>query len=131
EEYRQGVLANPYGRMRLFLPMLIFQQSPYRRSTIGSIEDLDAATIGDVRQFHATYYRPDNAVLIVAGNFDQTQLDGWIDRYMAPIANPARPLPANDASEPEPTAPREMTVHAPNVPLPAVVRAWPTVPYGH
>ena len=131
EEYRQGVLANPYGRMRLFLPMLIFQQSPYRRSTIGSIENLDAATIEDVRRFHATYYRPDNAVLIVAGNFDQAELDGWIDRYVAPIANPDRPLPANDASEPEPTGPREMTVHAPNVPLPAVVRAWPTVPYGH
>ena len=131
EEYRQGVLANPYGRMRLFLPMLIFQQSPYRRSTIGSIENLDAATIEDVRRFHATYYRPDNAVMIVAGNFDQAELDGWIDRYMAPIANPDRPLPANDASEPEPTGPREMTVHAPNVPLPAVVLAWPTVPYGN
>ena len=131
EEYRQGVLANPYGRMRLFLPMLIFQQSPYRRSTIGSIENLDAATIEDVRRFHATYYRPDNAVLIVAGNFDQAELDGWVDRYMAPIANPDRPLEVTDASEPEPTGPREMTVHAPNVPLPAGVRAWPTVPYGH
>ncbi|WP_426052136.1 M16 family metallopeptidase [Brevundimonas sp. SL161] len=131
EEYRQGVLANPYGRMRLFLPMLIFQHSPYRRSTIGSIENLDAATIEDVRRFHATYYRPDNAVLIVAGNFDQAELDGWIDRYMAPIANPDRPLEVTDASEPEPTGPREMTVHAPNVPLPAVMRAWPTVPYGH
>ncbi len=131
EEYRQGVLANPYGRLRLFLPMLLFKQSPYRRSTIGSIEDLDAATIEDVRRFHATYYRPDNAVLIVAGNFDQAELDGWIDRYFTPIANPDRPLEVTDASEPEPTGPREMTVHAPNVPLPAVVRAWPTVPYGH
>ena len=131
EEYRQGVLANPYGRMRLFLPMLIFQDSPYRRSTIGSIEDLDAATIEDVRRFHATFYRPDNAFLVVAGNFDQAELDGWIDRYFAPIANPDRPLEVTDATEPEPTGPREMTVHAPNVPLPAVVRAWPTVPYGH
>ena len=131
EEYRQGVLANPYGRMRLFLPMLLFKESPYRRSTIGSIEDLDAATIEDVRRFHATFYRPDNAFLIVAGNFDQAELDGWIDRYFAPIANPDRPLEVTNAAEPEPTGPREMTVHAPNVPLPAVVLAWPTVPYGH
>ncbi len=131
EEYRQGVLANPYGRMRLFLPMLLFKESPYRRSTIGSIEDLDAATIEDVRRFHATFYRPDNAFLIVAGNFDQAELDGWIDRYFAPIANPDRPREVTNASEPEPTGPREMTVHAPNVPLPAVVLAWPTVPYGH
>jgi len=48
---------------------------PYARPGIGSIEDLDAATIDDVRAFHATYYRPDNAILVVAGNFDPAQLD--------------------------------------------------------
>ncbi len=130
EEYRQGVLAQPYGRLfSLFVPATIYQDSPYRRSTIGSIEDLDAATIEDVRRFHATYYRPDNAFLIVAGNFDQAQLDGWIDRYLAPIPNPDRPLPANNVVEREPTGPREITFHVPNVPLPAVVLAWPTVAY--
>jgi zinc protease len=56
------------------------QEHPYRRTTIGSIEDLDAATLEDVLRFHATYYRPDNAILMVAGNFDQAQLDGWIDQ---------------------------------------------------
>ena len=130
EEYRQGVLAQPYGRLfSLFVPATIYQDSPYRRSTIGSIENLDAATIEDVRRFHATYYRPDNAFLIVAGNFDQAQLDGWIDQYLAPLPNPDRPLPANRVVEPEPTGPREVTFHAPNVPLPAVVLAWPTVAY--
>jgi len=130
EEYRQGVLAQPYGRLfSLFVPATVYQESPYRRSTIGSIENLDAATIEDVRRFHATYYRPDNAFLIVAGNFDQAQLDGWIDRYLAPLPNPDRPLPANRVVEPEPTGPREVTFHAPNVPLPAVVLAWPTVAY--
>jgi zinc protease len=130
EEYRQGVLAQPYGRLfSLFMPATIYQESPYRRGVIGSLENLDAATIEDVRRFHATYYRPDNAILIVAGNFDQTQLDGWIDRYMAPIANPDRPLPDNNVVEPEPTGPREATFYAPNVPLPAVVLAWPTVAY--
>lgn len=132
EEYRQGVLAQPYGRLfSLFVPATIYQDSPYRRSTIGSIEDLDAATIEDVRRFHATYYRPDNAFLIVSGNFEPAQLDGWIDRYFAPIANPERPLPDSTVVEPEPTGPREVTFHAPNVPLPAVVLAWPTVAYDH
>ena len=132
EEYRQGVLASPYGRLfSLFVPATIYQDHPYRRSTIGSIEDLDAATIEDVRRFHATYYRPDNAYLIVSGNFDQGQLDGWIDRYFGPLTNPDRSLPANDVREPEPTGPREATFHAPNVPLPAVVLAWPTVRYDH
>jgi zinc protease len=132
EEYRQGVLAQPYGRLfSVFMPATIYQESPYRRTTIGSIEDLDAATIEDVRRFHATYYRPDNAILMVAGNFDQAQLDAWVDQYLAPIPNPERPLPDNNVVEPEPTGPREATFHAPNVPLPAVVLAWPTVPYAH
>ncbi|MFN3558616.1 MAG: M16 family metallopeptidase [Brevundimonas sp.] len=130
EEYRQGVLASPYGRLfSLFVPATMYQEHPYRRSTIGSIENLDAATIEDVRRFHATFYRPDNAYLIVAGNFDQAQLDGWIDQYFGPLTNPDRPLPVNDVREPEPTGPREVTFHAPNVPLPAVVLAWPGVRY--
>lgn len=132
EEYRQRILASPYGRLvGLFMPSTIYQAHPYRRPGIGSIEDLDAATIEDVRRFHATYYRPDNAVLIVAGNFDQAQLDGWVDQYFAPLNNPGRPLPVNDVREPEPTGPREATYYAPNVPLPAAVISWPVVPYGH
>jgi len=131
EEYRQGVLASPYGRLfSVFMPETIYQAHPYRRTTIGSIEDLDAATIEDVRRFHATYYRPDNAILIVAGNFDEAQLSGWVDQYFAPLKNPDRPLPANDVKEPEPTGPREATFYAPNVPLPAVVIAYPAIAYG-
>jgi zinc protease len=130
EEYRQSVLSSPYGRLfGLFVPATLYQDHPYRRSTIGSIENLDAATIEDVRRFHATYYRPDNAYLIVAGNFDQAQLDRWIDQYFSPLTNPGRPLPVNNVREPEPTGPREATFYAPNVPLPAVVLAWPAVRY--
>src|SRR5690606_36417898 len=84
-----------------------------------------------VLRFHATYYRPDNAILIVAGNFDQAQLDRWVDQYFAPLEKPSTPLPANAVVEPEPTAPRSATYYAPNVPLPAVVLAWNTVPYAH
>jgi len=128
EEYRQGILASPYGRLfGLFMPQTIYQDHPYRRPGIGSIEDLDAATIEDVRRFHATYYRPDNAILIVAGNYDEAQLNGWIDQYFGPITNPDRPLPVNDVVEPEPTQAREAIFHAPNVPLPAVVVAYPAV----
>ena len=131
EEYRQGVLASPYGRLfGVFMPETIYQAHPYRRTTIGSIEDLDAATIEDVRRFHATYYRPDNTILIVAGNFDEAKLNGWVDQYFAPLKNPARPLPANDVKEPQPTGPREATFYAPNVPLPAVVIAYPAIAYG-
>ena len=132
EEYRQSYQANPYSRFfGLFAPQTIYQEHPYRRPGIGSIEELNAATIEDVRRFHATYYRPDNAVLIVAGNFDQAQLDSWIDQHFAPLTNPDTAIPANDVVEPPLTGPKEATFYGPNVPLPAVMLAWKTVPYGH
>lgn len=132
EELRQRILASPYGRLfGLYMPREIYREHPYRRPGIGSLEDLSAATIEDVRRFHETFYRPDNAVLIVAGDFDQAQLDAWVDQYFGGLDNPDRPIPANDVAEPEPTGPREATYYAPNVPLPAVVVAWPTVEYAH
>ncbi|HEY0052726.1 MAG TPA: pitrilysin family protein [Caulobacteraceae bacterium] len=132
EEYRLRVLSSPYGRLfRLHAPNLIYEAHPYRRSGIGSMADLDAATIEDVRAFHATYYRPDNAFIIVAGNFEQAQMDAWIDQYFAGIPNPGRPLPVNNVAEPEPTGPRDGIFYAPNVPLPAAMIAWPTVAYRH
>lgn len=131
EEYRLRVLSTPYGRFqRLHAPAFTFQTSPYRRPGIGSIADLDAADISDVLAFHETFYRPDNAYLIVAGNFDQAQLDAWIDQYFGPIERPDRPLPVNRVEETYGPA-REATFYGPNVPLPMVQIAWPTVPYGH
>jgi len=130
EEYRQRILASPYGRLfGLFTPETIYQDHPYRRPGIGSIEELNASTLDDVLRFHATYYRPDNAMLIVAGNFDQAQLDAWVNEYFAPLKRPATPMPLNNVKEPEPTGPRTATYYAPNVPLPAVVLAWNTVAY--
>jgi len=126
EELRQRVLASPYGRLFYFyLNQANYTVHPYGRPGIGSIEDLDAATVEDVRAFHATYYRPDNAVLVVAGNFDQAQLDRWVDTYFADIARPNRPIPRDYPTEPVRTQPREYTVYAPNVPLPAIMISYP------
>ena len=131
EEFRQRVLSTPYGRFqRLHSQAFIFQDSPYRRPGIGSIADLDAATIDDVLRFHETFYRPDNAYLIVAGNFDQAQLDHWIDQYFGVIDNPGRPLPENNVPETFGPA-REATFYGPNVTLPMVQITWPTVAYDH
>ncbi len=125
EELRSRVLADPYGRfVRLMIPAETFSTHPYRRSGIGSIEELDAATIDDVLNFHAEYYRPDNATLVVVGNFDEAQLDAWVDRYFGPIARPATPLKTVTAVEPERTGSRVVTGYAPNVPLPAVAITW-------
>ncbi len=126
EELRQRVLASPYGRLfYLYLNQTNYDVHPYGRPGIGSIEDLDAATVEDVRAFHATYYRPDNAVLVVAGNFNQAQLDAWVDEYFGDISRPNRPIPRDYPTEPERTAAREFTVYAPNVPLPAVMISYP------
>ena len=100
EEYRQSVLAPPYGKFEYFLQQKSFVEHPYKRPTIGSIEDLDAASLQDVREFHATYYRPDNATLVVVGDFDPKQLDAWVDKYFGPIAKPTRPLPRVTVKEP-------------------------------
>ncbi|HYI47234.1 MAG TPA: pitrilysin family protein [Allosphingosinicella sp.] len=129
EELRSRVLAAPYGRLfYLYLPQISYSVHPYARPGIGSIEDLDAATIDDVRAFHATYYRPDNAVLVVAGNFDPAQFDRWVDQYFGPIARPAAAIPRVTAVEPEQREARRYTVYEANIPLPAVLIAFPAPP---
>lgn len=126
EELRQRVLADPYGRLfSLDLPEASFQIHPYHRPPIGSIADLDSATLDDVRAFHAVYYRPDNASLIIVGNFDQALVDAWVDQYFGPIARPAWPIPKVTAVEPLRTAPETVDAYGPNVPLPAIVFSYP------
>ena len=125
EELRQRVLASPYGRLfALYLPQATYTTHPYHRPGIGSIEELDAATIDDVRAFHETYYRPDNAALIVVGNYDEAQLNAWIDKYLAPLKNPAKPIPRVTVVEPPRTKPGVYDGYGPNVPLPGVAITW-------
>jgi zinc protease len=119
EEYRQSVLAPPYGRFEYLLQQKSFLEHPYKRPTIGSIEDLDAASLKDVQEFHATYYRPDNATLVIVGDFDPKQLDAWVDKYFAPIAKPSRPLPRVEVKEPPRKSEIRLTEHGSND-LPAV-----------
>ncbi len=129
EEYRTRILAQPYGKLYgTYLPALSYERHPYARGVIGSIADLDAATLDDVRAFHATYYRPDNAVLVVAGNFDPAQLDTWVDRYFAPIKRPTSAIPRVHVDEPVRTAPVSRTTYEPNTPLPAVMLSYPIPP---
>ena len=119
EEYRQSVLAPPYGRFFYLLQQKSFVEHPYKRPTIGSIEDLDAASLHDVQEFHSTYYRPDNATLVVVGDFDPKQLDAWVDKYFAPIAKPNRPLPRVTTKEPSREKESRFTEYGSND-LPAV-----------
>jgi zinc protease len=132
EEFRQNYLSQPYGRLfGLYLPQATYQAHPYRRPGIGNIEELDAATIDDVRAFHQTWYRPDNAALIVVGNFDEAQLNAWIDRYFGALKRPAQPMPRVTVKEPPRTQPGVFDGYGPNVPLPAVAITWKAVEAAH
>ena len=124
EEFRERVEADPYGRLFNALPRLAFEQHPYRRPVVGNIAELQAAVLGDVRSFHRTYYRPDNAVLIVVGDLDGAQLDGWVDRYFASLTAPAAPVPRVQVREPALAADRTVRMQGPQVPLPAVALIW-------
>ena len=89
EELRQRIFAQPYGRiLYTLLPAFTFSTHPYARPIGGTIADLDQATLADVRAFHEAFYRPDNAVFVVSGNFDPARLDAWIDRYLGSIPRP-------------------------------------------
>jgi len=125
EELRQRVLADPYGRLfSLMVPQATYATHPYHRPGIGSIEDLDAATIDDVRAFHAAYYRPDNAALIVVGAFDEAKLNAWIDKYFGPLKHPNAPVKRVTAVEPPRKGPGVYDGYGPTVPLPALAITW-------
>ncbi|MGA0606104.1 M16 family metallopeptidase [Phenylobacterium sp. VNQ135] len=125
EEFRQNYLSQPYGRLfGLYVPQASYTAHPYRRPGIGNIEELDAATIDDVRAFHQTWYRPDNAALIVVGNFDEGQLNAWVDQYFGKLKRPATPMPRVTAKEPPRTKAGVFEGYGPNVPLPAVAITW-------
>ncbi len=128
EEYRQSVLAPPYGKLFYLLDQKSFSKHPYRRPTIGSIEDLDASSLENVRLFHQTFYRPDNATLVVVGDFDEKQLDAWVDKYLARIPKPDLALPRVSVKEPARTGEMRFVEYGANVPLPAVAMTYLTPP---
>ena len=119
EEYRQGVLDPPYGRLYWLLDDITFQKHPYRRGVIGDLDQLEAATRADAEKFYKEYYRPDNAVLVVVGDFDQKQFDTWVDKYFGKIAKPSAPIARVTEVEPEWTTERRFEKFGPIVPFPA------------
>lgn len=133
EELRQRVLAPPYGRLQRFvLPENAYDVMPHRRPGIGSIEDLDNATLDDARAFYEAYYGPDTATLIVAGNFEMERLRALVDQYFADIPRRANPVDlAIEAREAPATGPRTVNATAPNVPLPVVGGVWKGVEATH
>src|SRR4029077_16585383 len=119
EEYRQRILANPYGEFSLAIEQKSFAAHPYRRPGIGNIAELDASHLPEVKAFHSTFYRPDNATLIVVGDFKATDLETWTKKYFGPVARPTEKIPRVAVGEP----PRKQDGHdvlsSAKAPLPA------------
>ncbi len=101
EEFNLRVANSPYGDAIQDLFSLPYTYAPYRQRVIGSVADLNAATLEDVIRFHAEFYAPNNATLVVAGDIDVEETRGLVDELFAPIpAGEAPPaLPEADSAE--------------------------------
>lgn len=121
EERRVRVDNEPYGYVEEDLYAAAFTVHGYHHTTIGSMEDLNKATIEDVRDFYNTFYKPNNATLIIVGDFRSAQALEWAEKYFGGIPRSAKPIPRIDTPEPPQTQEREVIKSYPNTPLPAVV----------
>ena len=112
EERRQGLDNQPYGRSIELIDELAYDNAAYKHSVIGSMADLNAASVEDVASFFKTYYAPNNAVLAIVGDIDPRQTLEKVRKAFGGI--PAQPQPpAVDMTEPAQTAERRQRVDDP------------------
>jgi len=123
EERRMRIENQPYGR----LPEVIYDQAflahPYKHTTIGSMKDLEAASVDDVREFYRTYYVPNNATLALVGDFDAKQAAALVTDYLGKVTRSERAIPRDIPREPEQRHERRVTLNE-SWPLPVVVVAY-------
>jgi zinc protease len=130
EERRMRIENQPYGRLTEIIYQHAFTTHPYRHPTSGRMEDLDAASIQDVRAFHETYYVPANATLTIVGDFDRAQAGDLVRQYFARVPAGNRDVPRDIPVEPPQTEAEFYEVYEP-WPLPAVVVAYHITYDGH
>ncbi|MBV9924147.1 MAG: insulinase family protein [Acidobacteria bacterium] len=123
EEKRLSYDNRPYSNAFLRLNELVYRNPRNAHSTIGSMEDLDAATVEDVQEFFRVYYAPNNAVLTIVGDFDSAEARALVERYFASIPSQSAPPPV-DVSEPEEVAARAELYKDPFAQLPAIMLGW-------
>ena len=126
-EKRQRIDNQPYGQASYKITGTMYPEGhPYHWSPIGSMEDLSAASLDDVKGFFRTYYVPNNASLVISGDFDPKQARAFAEKYFGPIpkgGDITRPKPAQPALEREIREQIEDRVQ-----LPRVYMAWHSVP---
>lgn len=125
EEKRLRMDNQPYGNLMTEVKKNMFKAHPYRWSTIGSMEHLDAATLEEFQAFNKKFYIPNNAVLVVAGDFETDQAKAWIKQYFGAIPK-GTPITRQKFEEQPITQAFKATYEDPNVQLPMVVTAYRT-----
>lgn len=123
EEKRLRYDNQPYGQIFDIITSMIYKNFANAHSTIGSMEDLDDATVEDVQEFFRMYYAPNNAVLTLSGSFDPATAKELIEKYFGDIPAQAAP-PSIDVSEPAEVADDYREWHDPHAPLPAFLMGW-------
>ena len=131
EERRLRVENPPYGLVQDDIWSVAYKQYPYKHPPIGSMADLNKATTADVQQFFDTFYVPNNATLVVVGDFDPKEAEAWAKKYFGPIPRSKNPVPRVKTTEPPQTQEREISKNYPNVPLPAVIELYHLPPMGN
>src|SRR5216110_2903580 len=103
EERRMRVDNQPYGRLNEIIYDQAFTVHPYKHATIGSMADLEAASVEDVRDFYRTYYVPSNATLVIVGDFDPPQAVQLVNQYIGRVPKAERDVPRDIPKEPAQT----------------------------
>ena len=130
EERRMRVDNQPFGNLNELLYKAAFTTHPYKNPVIGSMADLDAATIDDVRAFFNTFYIPANATVIIAGDFDVAETTDLVTRYFGRIPAGAGKVPREITPEPVQTTEKRIMLEE-AWPLPAVIVAHHITYDGH
>lgn len=125
EEKRLRVDNQPYGNILAEIKKRMFKVHPYKGTTIGEMEHLDAATLEEFQAFNKKFYVPNNAVLVVAGDIDKPQVKKMIQDYFGPI--PKGEDIVRDLPREEPiTESMRDKAYDPNIQIPAVIAAYRT-----
>ncbi len=123
EEKRLVVDNNPYGRALQRIQELVYKNPANAQPVIGSIDDLNAASLSDVQEFWRAYYSPNNAVLSIAGDFDVQETRRLVEKYFGTIPRQSAMTPV-DVSEPTEVAQRQDTLDDKLASLPAFILGW-------
>jgi zinc protease len=122
EERRMRIENQPYGRLQEIIADQAFAVHPYKHPVIGSMKDLDSASVDDVREFFQTYYVPNNATAVLVGDFDSKEALALVTQYLGRVPASDKPVPRDIPKEPPQTKEKRVTLHD-EWPLPAVVVA--------